>query len=91
MTNFRELSKSHYSGPPSLDNINCGSIQRIADATELMATNFLKLQSDNEYLRKRNQSLNKENERLQRSANSYKGKYNNLKNKSCQNLKQNTK
>jgi len=80
---FIEHSKSHFTVEnPNLDNINTGCLQRIANATELMATNFLRLQESNEYLKNRNRHLLDEVERLKRSASAYKGKYNRLKNKS---------
>jgi len=85
MSNYKEMSKKQWkvtsqNGIPTNEEIQTGCLQRIADATELMATNFLKLQSENEYLRGRNQRLYEENDRVKRSANSYKGKYNRLKN-----------
>jgi len=78
---FIEHSKSNFtSESPSIEQINTGCMQRIASATELMATNFLKLQNENDYLRKRNRNLQDDNDHLRRSANTYKGKYNRLKN-----------
>lgn len=46
--NFREASKLNWSNsdpdsPHSLDQINVGSLQRIADACELMAKTYQKL------------------------------------------------
>lgn len=87
MSNYRVLSKGNWkpknkNGIPSDQEIQTGCMQRIADATEIMATNFLKLQSENEYLRNRNQSLKKELESTKRSAYSYKGKFNRLRNHS---------
>lgn len=44
--NCRQLSKQNWTGEKTNDDINTGSLQRIADACELMASNYLKLQSD---------------------------------------------
>lgn len=75
-----EHSKTNFTSESvSLEQVNTGCMQRIANATELMATNFLKLQSDNEYLRNRNKSLISSNEFLARQSASYKGKFNRLK------------
>lgn len=44
---MRELSRSRWtSSGSSLDHINCGSLLRIADATELMAKNYQELIND---------------------------------------------
>ena len=45
---MRTISKNNYKSAEgsTLDVINTGSLQRIADATELMAQNYLKLQRD---------------------------------------------
>jgi hypothetical protein len=49
--NFRELSKQGFKGDSTIDSINCGSLQRIADATEVMSHNHAKLQTDLEWYR----------------------------------------
>lgn len=80
---FKEHSRTGYfnkdNSQPTTEQLNLGCMQRIANATELMATNFLKLQQDNEYLRNRNKSLISSNEFLARQSASYKGKFNRLK------------
>lgn len=38
---------------PTLEQVNAGSLQRIADATELMAKNYRQMQSDLEHSEKR--------------------------------------
>lgn len=44
-TDFRSLSKRGYtSDSATIENINAGSFQRIADACELMAQNHLEMQ-----------------------------------------------
>ena len=39
MPTFKDRSKEEWNGNPSVEHINAGSLQRIADATELMAKN----------------------------------------------------
>jgi len=44
--NFRDASKSSWSSrnwTPTVEEINCGNLQRIADATELMAKRYEEL------------------------------------------------
>ncbi len=43
---FRDMSKGNWLGGVTNDNLNSGSLQRIADAAEEMATNYLQLQND---------------------------------------------
>jgi archaellum component FlaC len=75
-----EQSKSNFDATdPTLESINTVCFQRIANATELMANNFLKLQEDNEYLRSRNRKLNEHIDFLTRQSATYKGKFNQLK------------
>jgi hypothetical protein len=58
-TDFRKMSKTEYSSEAhTTDNINIGSLQRIADATELMAKNYQSLLNDVKYYKERyNESL----------------------------------
>lgn len=50
--NYREESRKNYGTDTedgvgiTMDQLNAGSLMRIADATELMARNFLELQAD---------------------------------------------
>ena len=37
MATLKELSKQTFDGDSSIDHINAGSLQRIADATEIMS------------------------------------------------------
>lgn len=81
---FKESSKIGYfnkdGSQPTTEQLSLGCMQRIADASELMATNFLSLQQSNEYLKKRNRNLEDDVEYWKRSSATYKGKYNRLKN-----------
>ena len=46
MPNFRDQSRGTWTGPGSVEEINAGSLQRIADATEKMAVNHVQLMAD---------------------------------------------
>lgn len=54
MAELRSASKAQYdsAGTPSLDQINCGSLQRIADAAEVMARRYVDLLKDVEQYRR---------------------------------------
>ena len=52
MATFKESSKQSWTSAGSVEHINAGSLQRIADACELMAGNYLRLQSDLELNRR---------------------------------------
>ena len=43
MTTMRESSKKEWTSVDNIEHINTGSLQRIADAVEKMATNHLEL------------------------------------------------
>lgn len=43
MPNFREASRQNWDGANTVEHINAGSLQRIADATELMAKRHTEL------------------------------------------------
>lgn len=65
----------------SNEDLTLGAILRIADATELMAKNFLQLQKENNHLRKSNDSLMHYYEKEKKKASTYKGLYHKEKNK----------
>ena len=46
MTTMRESSKKEWTSVDNIEHINTGSLQRIADAVEKMATNHLELIRD---------------------------------------------
>jgi hypothetical protein len=46
MANLRESSEREWESSQSTEHINAGSLQRIADATEAMAENYIELQND---------------------------------------------
>jgi hypothetical protein len=67
------------------DDLKLGAILRIADATELMAKNFIALQKENEYLRQRNMTLAADYETEKKRSAKYKGLYNKEKKNKNQN------
>ena len=52
MPTQREHSRNDWNSGATLQEINSGSLQRIADATELMAKPFLNLLAENERLKR---------------------------------------
>lgn len=57
----------HHSGDTSKDDIKTGSLQRIADATELMAKDYQKLISERDYYKRCYESEKNCSRRLNRS------------------------
>jgi hypothetical protein len=81
--NLRDKSKKGFtSDSNTLETINCGSFQRIADACELMASNYKRLQSENESMKAGMQYRNDRIEKLERKVSAYKGVITKLKKKS---------
>lgn len=53
MPTLREVSRTNFNTiDKSIESVNAGSLQRIADATELMAKNYLSLQNTLEWYKK---------------------------------------
>jgi len=52
MPNLKELSKQNWIGTGTAIEIQTGCVQRIADATEAMANNYVQLLADMEYYKK---------------------------------------
>jgi predicted nucleic acid-binding Zn-ribbon protein len=46
MATLREASKQKWTSKNTIEHINAGSLQRIADATEAMAKNYTAMQTD---------------------------------------------
>lgn len=66
MATFRGSSKENWESAKSTEHINAGSLQRIADACELMASNYLRLQNDldlNRRWHREEQSLRRKRDR----------------------------
>ncbi len=79
--NLREASKHNWTSSNRIEDINAGSLQRIADAAEAMAKNYLRLQEDLDYLKGRVQVLRKRAERAERSNAALRGVITKMKNK----------
>lgn len=67
MSDFRESSKMHWTSNTSVEHINAGSLQRIADAMELSCKNREQLEHDYAYMRKARDSALECSRRLARS------------------------
>lgn len=82
---FRSESKKDYgTNVPegeglSLERLNCGSLMRIADATEIMATNYLRLQEDLATAKRGREYYMEEMEKAQRTITAMKGLITKLK------------
>jgi len=57
----------------SLEQVNTGAFLRMADATEKMAGNFIRLQNDLEMYKRWYENSQKENRRLQKQVSGLKG------------------
>lgn len=66
---------------PGLEQINCGSLLRIADATELMARSHVRLIQERDEFERRMKAAHVREARLQRCLSAAKGQITKLKNK----------
>lgn len=80
--NFREHSKQNFESDKTVEHINAGSLQRIADATELMAKNYTNLQNDVDRYRGWYKEGREEIDRLNKRISGLKGVITKMKNKS---------
>ena len=67
MANFRDNSKASWAGSGCVEHINAGSLQRIADACELMATDYRRLQQNVTYYEGRCKELTQQIEKMRRT------------------------
>lgn len=83
MPTLKELSKNNFDAGTnnSLECINTGSLQRIADATEKMASNYIALENDRNYYKRRYEEKQSECERMARRIFALKGVITKQKNK----------
>lgn len=82
---FKESSRISYlteGDNPTTDELQLGCLQRIADATELMAKPFIKMVQDLEWYSKERTRLLNENDHLKNRIAGHKAAYTKLKNKS---------
>lgn len=84
MANLRELSKQNFESAQgnTLEAISTGSLQRIADATELMAKDYSRMQTDLKFYKDKYLQKCKEIENLENRIAAYKGVVTKLKKKS---------
>ncbi len=79
MSDFREASKRRWTSNTSVEHINAGSLQRIADAMELSCRNREQLERDYAYMRKARDSERARSDRLARSNAALRGVINRMK------------
>lgn len=79
MANLREASKDTWIGNGTIEHINAGSLQRIADATEAMSKNYVGLQSTCDWYKKNYREEQERRQKLERRLNSLKGYITRLK------------
>lgn len=70
---FKQQSKENWSGQEIIENINAGSLQRIADATEKMAGNYTRLQNDCDLYKRWYEAGREERNRLANRIKALKG------------------
>lgn len=81
MANLRELSKNNWDGKESIENVNAGSLQRIADAAELMALNYTELIRQRDHYKRWTENYQKEIDALSRTNAGLRGTITRMKNK----------
>lgn len=81
MASQREASKKEWTSRDTLEEVNAGSLQRIADATEKMASNYTQLQNNLDWEKKANKGLLETCERLRRRNQALRGVITKLKKK----------
>lgn len=69
----------------TIEQINCGAMMRIADATEAMAKNHVQLQADYDFMRRSRDSYRAECEQLRNTNRTLRGVITKLKKKSVKN------
>ena len=73
MADFREDSRKRWNSNTSVEHINAGSLQRIADAVELSCKDREKLERDYAYIRKARDLAQERADRLARSNSALRG------------------
>lgn len=81
MTTFRERSIAQWTGNPTVENINAGSLQRIADACERMAGNYIALQNERDRYKRWYQEALQNREAAERRASALRGVITKMKRK----------
>lgn len=78
---FRELSRQQFEGESTIEAVNCGSLQRIADAVEKVAVGYDRLQQDRDLYKRWYLEKKAEAERLARSNVALRGQITKLQRK----------
>lgn len=79
--NQREASRREWRSTGTVVDINSGSLQRIADATEIMARNFVQLQNDRDMYKRWYTTEQGTTKKLRRAVSAYQGILNKKKKK----------
>ena len=80
MPNFKEHSKDYnWNSTGAIEHINAGSLQRIADATEKMAGNYVRMENDLERYKRWYEAERKLTAQLLKSNASLRGHFKRLK------------
>lgn len=79
MGTMREVSKLEFTNPSNSDSIKLGALQRIADATEMMAKNHVRLVADRDMYEKMYRQQVATTERLSRQVSALRGVITRLK------------
>jgi len=83
--NFRDVSRSNFNlpheGNPTRDELNSSCLLRIADATEMMAKNYVQLQKDAKYWEERYYHERNRRESFERGNSALRGVITKLKKK----------
>lgn len=81
----REASRKNWglfkTDSPTIDELNSGALQRIADATELMATNHIQMSKDLAWYKSQYELRGKILDQFEKKISSYKGVITRMKNK----------
>jgi acyl-CoA reductase-like NAD-dependent aldehyde dehydrogenase len=81
MTNFRESSRGNWNSRDTIEEINAGSMQRIADAAEKMAANYDELRRALESAKKSRDYWRSVADQRQRRINALRGHITRLRKK----------
>lgn len=85
MSTLKELSKNNFTGNNTIINVSLGCLQRIADATEKMASNYQKMENDLAYYKRMHADASETIRNLIKSISSLRGQNTKLKKKLKQN------
>lgn len=80
MATCREASKGNWASNGTTEDINQGSLQRIADATEKMAQGYIQLINDRDWWKRRSEGQEQEITRLNNRIKALKGVITKMKN-----------